>query len=73
MRVGTIAHGGSRYQVHVHVLAADSPEVRQLLWFRDRLRSDATLRAAYVIRKRAILDQGVTDSLDYCEAKGGFI
>jgi hypothetical protein len=28
---------------------------------------------AYVARKRAIIAEGITDSLDYCISKGGFV
>ena len=45
MRVGTVVHEGRRFPVHVHVVAATAPEAAELLWFRDRLRADETLRA----------------------------
>ena len=41
--------------------------------FRDALRADPRLVEAYVARKREILAAGVTDSLDYAIAKGGFV
>ena len=72
-RVGAIRHEGTLFRVHDHVLAADSPEVDQLRAFRDRLRADPAFRAAYEAKKRDILAAGITDSLDYCEAKGSFI
>src|SRR5262249_39077942 len=40
MRVGTVQHEGSTFRLHVHVLAATSPEVVQLRAFRDRLCAD---------------------------------
>jgi GrpB-like predicted nucleotidyltransferase (UPF0157 family) len=70
---GSLRHDGSAFNLHVHVLAASSPEVQQLRGFRDRLRADAALRAAYVAAKRAILADGCTDPLDYCYRKGEFI
>jgi GrpB-like predicted nucleotidyltransferase (UPF0157 family) len=73
MRVGAVRHDGTLFRVHAHVLAADSPEVEVLRAFRDRLRADAAFRADYEARKRAILGEGVTDPVDYCEAKGPFI
>jgi GrpB-like predicted nucleotidyltransferase (UPF0157 family) len=73
MRVGSIAHDSTRYRIHAHVIAADSPEVAETRGFRDRLRADAALRDAYVARKRAIIAAGVTDSLDYAYAKGDFV
>src|SRR5262249_23014880 len=72
MRVGSLEHDGSVYRLHVHVIAAGSPEVAQLLGFRDRLRADPRLVAAYVARKREIVAAGVTDSVEYCERKGAF-
>jgi GrpB-like predicted nucleotidyltransferase (UPF0157 family) len=73
MRVGTLVNDGRSFRLHVHVLAADAPEAAVLRGFRDRLRANAELRAAYVARKREILAAGFTDSLDYCEQKGPFI
>ena len=73
MRVGAVRHEGTLFRVHAHVLAADSPEVGELRTFRDRLCADPAFRAAYESRKRAVLAAGVTDPVDYCEAKGPFI
>ena len=73
MRVGGLRHAGRLYQLHVHILSADADEVVGLLEFRDRLRSDAALREAYIARKREIIDGGVSDPLEYCYAKGGFV
>jgi GrpB-like predicted nucleotidyltransferase (UPF0157 family)/mannose-6-phosphate isomerase-like protein (cupin superfamily) len=73
MRVGSVDHEGSHFLLHAHVIAADSPEVAVMRAFRDRLRADLSLMDAYVARKRAILAAGVTDPLDYCNAKGGFV
>jgi GrpB-like predicted nucleotidyltransferase (UPF0157 family) len=64
---------GRAYLLHVHVVAAEAEEAGELLAFRDRLRADAALREAYVARKLQILAGGVTDSLDYCLAKGSFV
>jgi GrpB-like predicted nucleotidyltransferase (UPF0157 family) len=72
MRLGAIEHDGTTFRLHVHVLAADSPEVAELRAFRDRLRVDPQLRAAYVARKREILRAGITDTVDYSIAKGEF-
>jgi GrpB-like predicted nucleotidyltransferase (UPF0157 family) len=73
MRVGAIRHDGDVFQLHVHVISAGSAEVGVLLSFRDRLRSEPDLRRAYVARKRAIIDSGVRDPLEYCYAKGAYI
>ncbi|HEY6379704.1 MAG TPA: GrpB family protein [Candidatus Dormibacteraeota bacterium] len=73
MRVGTVRLGGRRYRVHVHVIAAASPEVIALRRFRDLLLDDPELAGAYVERKRALIAAGVVGSPAYSEAKGGFI
>src|SRR6516165_4883750 len=66
MRTGSVVDDGTTFLLHVHVLAASSPEVAELRRFRDRLRADPNLVASYVAAKRAILANGVTDSVDYC-------
>ncbi|MFY0562628.1 GrpB family protein [Archangium lansingense] len=73
MRQGSLEHEGTRFNLHVHVIPADSPEVKNQRLFRDRLREDAALREAYVARKRELLTQGVTNSGDYSEAKDTII
>ena len=73
MRVGCLEHGGHPFQVHAHVIALDSEEHSELVWFRDALRRDPLLRRRYEERKRAILAMGIQDSLEYCKAKGAFI
>ncbi|HKM98891.1 MAG TPA: GrpB family protein [Candidatus Binataceae bacterium] len=54
------------------VLADDSPESVELRAFRDRLRADRALVAAYVRRKREII-AGVTGGIDYAHIKGEFV
>jgi GrpB-like predicted nucleotidyltransferase (UPF0157 family) len=73
MRTGSLMHDGTTFNLHVHVLAASSGEVQELRDFRDRLRADPHLRAAYVAAKKAILADGCTDSLDYCYRKSVFV
>jgi hypothetical protein len=73
MRTGSVVYDGTTFLLHVHVLAATSPEANELRRFRDRLRADPDLVAAYVAAKKAILASGVTDSLDYCIRKGEFV
>ncbi len=72
MRVGSLKHEGKTFQLHVHVIAVDSAEAAELRAFRDRLRVDPELRAAYVTLKRAIIVTGVTDAVEYCERKSTF-
>jgi GrpB-like predicted nucleotidyltransferase (UPF0157 family) len=73
MRTGSILHGGATFFIHVHVIAASSPEARVLRSFRDRLRADPGLVASYVAAKKAILARGITDSVDYANCKGEFV
>jgi ubiquinone/menaquinone biosynthesis C-methylase UbiE/GrpB-like predicted nucleotidyltransferase (UPF0157 family)/8-oxo-dGTP pyrophosphatase MutT (NUDIX family) len=73
MRTGSVVFGGTAFLLHVHVIAASSPEAKELLRFRDRLRADPDLVASYVTAKKAILASGVTDSVDYCVRKGEFV
>jgi GrpB-like predicted nucleotidyltransferase (UPF0157 family) len=73
MRVGSFVHAGDTFLIHVHVIPAGSPEVDEIRFFRTCLRADPELLAAYVARKRSILSDGVTDSLEYCRRKGEFI
>jgi GrpB-like predicted nucleotidyltransferase (UPF0157 family) len=73
MRTGSLVHDGTVFNLHVHVLAAMSEEVQELRAFRDRLRSDPCMMAAYVAAKKAILAEGCTDSLEYCQRKSVFV
>src|SRR5262249_4943398 len=73
MRTGSLTHEGTTFNLHVHVIAASSPEVQVLRVFRDRLRADAALVAAYVAAKKAILADGCTAPIDYCYRKGEFV
>ena len=73
VRIGTLEHDGTTFRLHVHVVAADSPEVAEQLRFRDRLRADPGLVAEYVTRKRAVLEAGVADGGAYNRAKEPFI
>ncbi|MGC1718970.1 MAG: GrpB family protein, partial [Isosphaeraceae bacterium] len=73
LRIGSIDFDGTRFRLHAHVIASDSPEVLELRTFRDRLRSEPLLLEQYVAVKRKIIAEGVTDSLDYSIRKGEFI
>lgn len=73
MRVGSVVHDGETFGLHVHVIPASSPEVDEIRFFRTCLKADPELCKAYVAKKREIIAQGVTDSLDYCTEKGKFI
>jgi ribosomal-protein-alanine N-acetyltransferase len=73
MRVGRVEYDGAEFNIHAHVVAEDSVEAADLIRFRDRLRSDPALRAAYEAEKKRILVAGVLDSTDYSEIKGAFV
>ncbi|HEX8539595.1 MAG TPA: GrpB family protein, partial [Cystobacter sp.] len=73
MRQGSLEHEGTRFNLHVHVIPADSPEVETQRSFRDRLLATPALREAYVAHKRELISRGVTNTGDYSEAKGSII
>jgi len=73
MREGSVALLGSLFRIHAHVIVRNGEEHRRLAGFRDALRTDDGLRMAYEADKKRILDSGVDDSLDYCNAKTDFI
>ena len=74
MRVAVVsALVGCYYQVHAHVIDRNGSEYRSLISFRDALRRDTQLRNAYEKTKEQILARGITDSLDYSNAKNSFI
>jgi GrpB-like predicted nucleotidyltransferase (UPF0157 family) len=73
MLQGVFRHHGRPYRVHLHIVPASSYEVRELRGFRDALRADARLRRDYEKLKRDIVARGLTDSVDFTEAKHSFI
>ena len=73
MRVGSWTFQGKEYPIHAHVVSRDSAEAGELIRFRDRLRSDPALCAAYIARKREIIKAGVADSVEYSILKGSFV
>ncbi len=73
MRIGSIGYDGTRFMLHAHVIASDSPEVVEFRTFRDRLRGEPMLLEQYVALKLTIIAEGITDSLDYSIRKGEFI
>jgi GrpB-like predicted nucleotidyltransferase (UPF0157 family) len=73
MRQGSVLYDGKTFPLHIHVIAVTAPEAGELRRFRDKLRADPQLVASYVAAKKAILADGVTDSIDYCNLKGAFV
>src|SRR5262245_2773902 len=68
MRVGRVEHNGRLYGIHAHVVALASEEHGELIWFREALIGNATLRQRYEERKRRILATGIHDPIEYCKA-----
>lgn len=73
VRIGAVQYDGTEFRLHVHLIAADDPEVARQRAFRDKLRADPALVAAYCARKREILESGVTYGPHYADAKTEFI
>ena len=44
MRVGCVEHDGRPFPIHAHIIALDSDEHRELVFFREALRASSTLR-----------------------------
>lgn len=70
---GAVEHDGTLFGLHLHVVPAGSGEAGELRWFRDRLRADPALRAAYEAEKRRIVAEVTTDPLQYSYAKSAFV
>jgi GrpB-like predicted nucleotidyltransferase (UPF0157 family) len=73
MRVGSVEHEGKLFRIHAHVIAFESGEHHELIWFRELLRANPNARHRYEQLKRAILARGITDPVDYCDEKAQFI
>ncbi|MDH6269896.1 GrpB-like predicted nucleotidyltransferase (UPF0157 family) [Rhizobium sp. SG_E_25_P2] len=58
---------------HLYVCASDSAELRRHLLFRDRLRANPDLAAAYGALKQRLAAEYGRDREGYTEAKTGFI
>ncbi|HEY8684334.1 MAG TPA: GrpB family protein [Chloroflexota bacterium] len=72
MRVAAVNYDGAEFRTHVHVIAADSPEVEEFRIFRDALLRNPDLITAYTARKHEILAAGITDAYTYTKTKGSF-
>jgi GrpB-like predicted nucleotidyltransferase (UPF0157 family) len=73
MLQGAIRHRGKRYRLHVHVVPASSAELASMRGFRDALRADQGLRSGYVALKHDIVARGLTEPVDFTQAKRDFI
>lgn len=74
MHVGSYDLDGDEFRVHFHVLPRGD-DLRHDLMFRDALRADPALAAAYAEVKVAVVDahESPLDHVDYQKAKGGWI
>ncbi len=70
---GAIDFDGTAFKLHVHVVPPDAEDTHANRRFRDVLRADPTLRDEYLALKRSILDDGVTDRVEYTRLKSRFI
>ncbi|MFA9445276.1 GrpB family protein [Egicoccus sp. AB-alg6-2] len=64
---------GARRLAHLHLVAGDDPHVAELLAFRDALRGDAELAAAYATHKRSAATDHRGDREAYTAAKTAFV
>jgi GrpB-like predicted nucleotidyltransferase (UPF0157 family) len=64
---------GERFQAHLHLIPAGSPELHDNRSFRDWLAADAALRTRYEAYKRAVLAAGIREGNAYAEAKSTFV
>ncbi len=71
--MGAFNYDDDLFRLHLHVLPIDHPAADGFRAFRDRLRADPDLVAAYVEHKQAILAAGITDPIDYTAAKRDFV
>ncbi len=73
MRTGAVLLNGEEYQIHVHIIPGGSTEPEKLLFFRNTLRQNTSLVAAYEKKKREIIRSGVIDSCLYSLRKGDWV
>jgi len=71
--VGSVDWRGRRHPLHLHLMASGDPEVREIVGFRDALRSDPRLRRAYAVEKRRLVDAGVVDPHLHVRERSAFI
>jgi GrpB-like predicted nucleotidyltransferase (UPF0157 family) len=71
--MGAVSLAGTVFRLHIHVLPRDHPMVITNRTFRDHLRTNPSLVAAYVARKQALIAMGTTDPIAYTQAKMPFI
>lgn len=65
--------GGERLRIHLHAVVEGASIWREHLIFRDALRGDDALRAAYQALKRDLAVRFADDKAAYTDTKGPFI
>ena len=71
--LGAISFQGELFRLHIHVQNSNEPTVSEKRAFRDKLRGDADLCAAYMAHKQVILAAGIDDPIRYTAAKAEFV
>ncbi len=71
--MGAIQFQGHLFRMHIHVQPSDHPSGTEKRVFRDRLRSEPELLAAYMAHKQALISHGTVDPIKYASAKSGFV
>ncbi len=70
---GAIDDQGTLFRLHIMVLPREHPVVAERCAFRDRLRVDPQLRAAYMEQKHHIIASGIIEPIAYTAAKRDFV
>lgn len=73
MRTGGIRYNGKIYRIHLHIIFEGSDEIQRILSFRNLLLENAGLKQEYINLKYKIVNKGILDPTDYCQAKKSFI
>ncbi len=75
MLTGNVIHDGTSFRIHCHVVPPARGELSELVAFRDALRADPDLRAAYAAAKGEIVAAAPDGdaNLMYTAIKGGFV
>ncbi len=75
MLLGVVEHDGTPFRIHLHVMPAARHELAEQRRFRDALRADAGLRAAYAAAKQRIVEDAPSGdaNLLYTARKGDFV
>lgn len=73
LRVGSVMHGGKRYNLHVHLVESDSTDYHAAIFFREYLQHHPEAVIQYALIKKTAVEAGMTDAISYNKAKEPFI